>query len=115
VEPQSGARERMGVVIATLHPRDMVSAQTLVFVDRGKKDGLELGSRMQIVRRGDGYQPLRQSGLPVDDKRFPRESIGEIIIVDLHDDTAAALVTRSIKETAVGDRVEARAGYSSVD
>jgi LysM repeat protein len=111
VEPIKSARDMTGIVVATLHPQDMVSAQTLVFVDRGKKDGIQIGNRMQIVRRGDGYQPLRQEGVPIDDKRFPRESIGEMIVVDLHDDTAAAIVTKSTKETSVGDRVEGRAGY----
>jgi hypothetical protein len=111
VEPKSGSRDLSGIVVATLHPRDMVSAHTLAFVDRGKRDGLEIGNRMQIVRRGDGYQPLRQRGVPIDDKRYPRETIGEVMVVDTRDDTATAVVLKSAKEIEIGDRVEARVGY----
>ena len=37
-----------------------------------------------VTRRGDGYQPLLSTG-PIDDRRFPRETIGEIVVVDLRD------------------------------
>ena len=54
-----------------------VGADDLVFIDRGKSDGVELGNRFLVTRRGDGYQPLLSTG-PMDDRRFPRETIGEI-------------------------------------
>ena len=63
-----------------------------------------------VTRRGDGYQPLLAKG-PVDDRRFPRENIAEIIVVDLRDHLATGFVTYSTKEARVGDRVEARRGF----
>ena len=82
----------------------------LVFIDRGAEDGVELGNQFQIVRRGDGYQPLLWSGAPVDDKRFPREILGQVEVVDLRDHLATGWVTGTTKETRVGDRVELHQG-----
>ena len=48
---------------------------------------------------------------PIDDRRFPRETIGEIVVVDLRDHLATGVVTYSTVESRVGDRVEARRGF----
>ena len=60
--------------------RTSSSAPTIiVFVDRGKADGVEVGNRFIVTRRGDGYQPLLSNG-PMDDRRFPRETIGRLLV-----------------------------------
>lgn len=110
VQPRADERDLQGVVVATLHPRELIGTENLVFLDRGKQDGVEIGNRFLITRRGDGYQPIRASG-PVDDKRFPRETIAEVIVVDLRDHFATGWVTRATKEARVGDRVETRRGF----
>jgi LysM domain len=103
-------RDLAAVVVATLRPVELVGTDMLVFIDRGEKDGVELGNMFQIVRRGDGYQPLLWRGDPVDDKRFPREVLGQVEVVDLRDRLATGWVTRSTKEARIGDRVELHAG-----
>ncbi len=110
VQPVADKQDMQGVVVATLVPHELVGADDLVFIDRGKDDGVELGNRFVVTRRGDGYQPLLSKG-PMDDRRFPRENIGELLVVDLRDHLATGIVTTSTKEAAIGDRVEARAGY----
>jgi hypothetical protein len=110
VNAQPPKSDLQGIIVATLHPRDMVAADNVVFIDRGKDSGVEIGNRFLITRRGDGYQPVLATG-PVDDRRFPRETVGEIIVVDIRDHVSTGLVTRSTKESRVGDRVEARSGY----
>jgi hypothetical protein len=110
VPPRALRSDMQGVVVATLQPRDLIGAEHIVFIDRGKNDGVEIGNRFTVTRRGDGYQPLLARG-PVDDKRFPRESIAEILVVDLREHIATGMVTSAVKEARVGDRVEARKGY----
>jgi hypothetical protein len=110
VQPVTDKADLQGVVVATLQPRELIGAETIIFIDRGKDDGVEVGNRFQVTRRGDGYQPILASG-PMDDRRFPRESIAEIVIVDLRDHIATGFVTYSTVEARVGDRVEARRGY----
>ncbi len=110
VQPVPGKADMTGMVVATLRPHELVGDDDLVFIDRGKDDGIVLGNRLFITRRGDGYQPLLSKG-PMDDRRFPRETIGEIVVVDLRDHLATGFVTYSTVESRVGDRVEARRGF----
>jgi LysM domain-containing protein len=110
VQPVADKADMQGLVVATLRPHELVGDDDLVFIDRGKDDGVELGNRFLVTRRGDGYQPLLSKG-PMDDKRFPRETIGEIVVVDLRDHLATGVVTYSTVESRVGDRVEARRGF----
>jgi hypothetical protein len=110
VDAKTDKSDQTGVIVATLQPRNLIGSENIVFVDRGKDDGVELGNRFTVVRRGDGYQPVLAKG-PVDDRRFPRETIAEILVVDLRDHLATGYVLKSIKEARVGDRVEARKGF----
>jgi len=110
IEPVRNAREIEGVVAVGLRPLAMVASQQLLFIDKGKIDGVGVGNRFFVTRRGDGYQPILATG-PVDDRRFPREIIAEIIIIDTRQALAMGLVTRSVKEARNGDRVEMRKGY----
>jgi LysM domain len=110
VQPVAGKSDMTGMVVATLRPHELVGEEDLVFIDRGKDDGVELGNRFLVTRRGDGYQPLLSKG-PMDDRRFPRETIGEIVVVDLRDHLATGFVTNSTVDSRVGDRVEARRGF----
>jgi hypothetical protein len=110
VEPKALHDDFEGQVVAILRPSEMISADEIVFLDRGQKDGVEVGNRFFVTRRGDGYLPLLSRG-PIDDKRYPRENIAEVLVVDLRDRLATGLVLKSVKETRVGDRVEGRRGY----
>jgi hypothetical protein len=110
VQPVPDKSDMQGIVVATLQPRELIGAENIVFVDRGKDDGVEIGNRFLVTRRGDGYQPILASG-PMDDRRFPRETIAEIVVVDLRDHIATGFVTYSTVEARVGDRVEAHRGF----
>jgi hypothetical protein len=110
IDPRPAQRDLQAIVVATLRPIELVGADMLVFIDRGEKDGVQLGNRFVIVRRGDGYQPLLWRGEPIDDKRFPREVLGQIQVVDLRDRLATGWVLSSTRETQVGDRVELHTG-----
>jgi len=110
VQPVADKADLQGIVVATLIPHELLGADNIVFIDRGKDDGVEIGNRFVVTRRGDGYQPLLSKG-PMDDRRFPRETIGEIVVVDLRDHIATGFMTHSTVEARVGDRVEARRGF----
>ncbi|MCS6912872.1 MAG: LysM peptidoglycan-binding domain-containing protein [Myxococcales bacterium] len=110
VDPKPNARALEGMLVESLVPSAMLGSQQLLFVDLGKRDGLEVGNRLFVIRRGDGYVKMLGSE-PVDDKRFPKEIVAEILVVDVRDRISAGLITRSIRETRLGDRVEARKGY----
>jgi hypothetical protein len=83
----------------------------VVFIDRGAADGVEEGNVFTAVRSGDPYG--RAPGLPAWDPSLPKEDVGEMLVIDVKERASAALVTRSMIELAVGDRVEMRAAQVS--
>jgi nucleoid-associated protein YgaU len=110
VEPVQNRENLDAVVLATLAPVDLVGEAMLVFIDRGRDDGVEVGNRFAVVQRGDGYQTLL-TDRPPNDPRFPREVLGDVLVVDVRSRVATGVVMRSIKELRVGQKVEARKGY----
>jgi hypothetical protein len=96
-----------GFIVATQY--DVVTEigeHHLVFVDKGRSSGVEIGNVFTVVRSGDPYGksstgPLREPG-------FPKEDMGDLLVIDAQDAVSTALVTRSLHELAVGDEVEMR-------
>jgi hypothetical protein len=95
-------------IIATrLDELSMLGEHHVVFVDRGAKDGVEEGNLFTVIRSGDlyGKDPFK----PPHDPALPKEDVGSLLVIDVKERASAALVTRSMKELLVGDRVEMRA------
>lgn len=84
----------------------------VVFVDRGTKDGVEEGNVFTVVRSGDLYG--QEPNVAPWDPRLPKEDVGEMLVVDVKERAATALVTRSLVELVIGDRVEMRAGNGTL-
>jgi hypothetical protein len=78
----------------------------MVFLDRGEKDGVEEGNVFTVLRSGEQYaQDLRKATW---DDNLPIEVVGQLLVVDVKENASTALVTRSLKELLLGDRVEMR-------
>src|SRR5262245_10501202 len=67
----------------------LVAQRNVVYVDRGREDGIRPGDRMEIVRTGGN---------------LPQRVVGELKILSLEDRTATALVTKSTSRILKGDR-----------
>jgi hypothetical protein len=96
-----------GVILA-LHPSILSAGgeYDVVYVDKGRDDGVEEGNTFEVVRSGDLYgQPPDR---PVRDTALPREVVGSLVVFDVKDHASSALVRRSIFELMVGDRLEMR-------
>jgi hypothetical protein len=97
---------RKGIIVETMRiNRNLIGPDHVIFIDKGRKDDIQLGNRFLVTRRGDGYVPLLAKG-PVDDKRFPKEYIAEMIIVEVREHISTAIVTAAVKESRIGDAVE---------
>jgi nucleoid-associated protein YgaU len=96
-----------GFILATLEDNIHELGQgNVVFLDKGKAHGLAAGNTLDVVRAGDG---LDDDGYtPYYDEELPPENIGSLMVVDVKETTAAAVVVRSIREVRIGDRVEMR-------
>src|SRR5581483_9339804 len=126
VPPETNDRNLAAHVVATPTGRSIVGSQFVVIIDRGAQDGVRLGNRWFLVRRGDpwlrsmdalGFHRLTvdrygdgSPGGPPDDNHpspqsLPPEVLGEMIVVAVHPRTAACLVTASETEVEAGDAV----------
>jgi chemotaxis protein MotB len=68
----------------------MVAQRNIVYLDRGREDGIRSGDRMEVVRSGGN---------------LPQRIVGKLKVLSLEDRTATALITKSISRILKGDRV----------
>jgi chemotaxis protein MotB len=68
---------------------NMVAQRNIVYLDRGREDGIKVGDRMDLLRSGGN---------------LPQRVVGELKILSLEDRTATALITKSISRILKGDR-----------
>ncbi len=78
----------------------------VVYIDKGKADGVDVGNTFEVVRSGDPY--FEPADVPINDPRLPREVIGQLVVFDAQEQASTAYVRRSITELLVGDHVEMR-------
>ena len=68
---------------------NMVAQRNIVYLDRGRVDGIRIGDRMDVIRSGGNLPP---------------RVVGELKILSLEDRTATALITKSTSRILKGDR-----------
>jgi len=67
----------------------MVAQRNIVYLDRGREDGIRSGDRTEVVRSGGS---------------LPQRVVGELKILSVEDRTATALITKSTSRILKGDR-----------
>lgn len=110
VEPKPSSVTLEARVVASFSPALMLATESFVVLSRGKRDGVEVGNRSFVVRRGDGYRRIME-GWEVQDPRFPREMVSELWVVDVREKTSVAWVASTTKELRVGETAEIRRGF----
>lgn len=108
VPPRANGQNVEGRIMgAPISVQSQFAEHQIVFVDRGTADGVQAGNTFKVVRSGDLYGQAPDK--PVWDESLPKEDVGELLVVEARENASTALVTRSIVEMLVGDRVEMRA------
>jgi hypothetical protein len=78
----------------------------VIYLDKGKADGVDVGNTFEVVRSGDPMnEPIDR---PLNTPGLPREVIGHVVVFDAQERASSAFVRRSITELLVGDHVEMR-------
>ena len=120
-------------VLASVHPNEFYGQNQVVFIDKGERDGLKLGNRLVVMRRGDAWRrtlvtnhagdrvsaddehpmPALEPtpGSSHDEQRYPEEPVAELRIVAIKEKTATCLITQSRVEIEAYDRAVAHKGY----
>ena len=101
VNPRQNLIDLQGMVVDALTPSKELAQFDTIFIDQGAKQGVQVGNRFFVMRRGDGKFEYK---LAVN-KKMPWEQIGEALVVVTRDNSSTALITRSAVEVRRGDRV----------
>lgn len=95
-------REIAGYIVANRENALSAVSYQIVYIDRGKKDGVEAGNVFTIFR------PNREVADPeVGDRvQLPRFVIGEGVVLATSENTATMLITKASREIETGDQVK---------
>jgi LysM repeat protein len=110
IEPRPSDVNLEARVIATFEPNMLLGTGHFVVLNRGKRDGVQVGNRTFVIRRGDGYRANLEEW-EIHDPESPKEVVGEILVLDVRDDASVAWIARTNKELKVGELTEMRKGH----
>jgi hypothetical protein len=105
VPPVPAKVDVQGTVVAMLTYDQLIGDGEVVFVDLGRRSGVEVGNSMFVVRRGDAYPKNMSNQVGQDDRQFPSRRLGRIVIVDVGERISVGLVTLVVQEMSIGDLV----------
>jgi LysM repeat protein len=133
VPPKKAAVALTARVLTGIHPFITFGGQQVVFIDKGREDGLTPGNRLRAVERGDTWRrhlksgsnhqrlrvdvdsdentPVERTPLHGNDDKFPDEVVGELIVLRTEDYSSICLVSEASHEFEPGERVVSTVGY----
>ena len=110
IEPRPSEVNLEARVVAAFSPAQFLAAERFVVLNRGRRDGVQVGNRNFVIRRGDGYRGVLE-GWEYMDPESPKEVVGELWVIDVRDNASVAWIARCSKELRVGETTEMRKGY----
>ena len=110
VPPARNEVDAQGTIVAMLTRDQLIGTGEVVFLDLGKKDGVKVGNRLFVVRRGDALIPQQgpEASVGQDNRAFPARALGEVVVVEVGDRLSIGLITLSLEEMGIGDLVMMR-------
>ncbi len=88
----------------------LVGESQFLVVNLGSSNGIEVGNKLEVVRKGDEYTGKRVSKrdkIPYEDG-WPRRVIGSLVVLQVQPDTALCATIYARREIERGDHVELR-------
>jgi hypothetical protein len=131
VPPIRNEHDVAGQVIASVRLHEFFGQGQVVFINRGAEDGLKIGNRLFVIRRGDAWRqtlPTELAGMRIaiesqspaeidrvpharDEGIFPENVVGELRVIALHPHSSTCVLTQSTNAIELGDTAVARKGY----
>jgi len=94
-----------GFVIDKAHEENLlIQRNQVIFIDRGRNDGVKSGSIFWVVRRGDGLA-LKPRDV---DQSLPDQIVGRLIVFSADEHVSTAVMTDQSLSVHVGDRITSR-------
>lgn len=101
VSLKAATRQLDGYIIESRMGNLTIGAEDVVFLDLGKAHGLEIGNLLYVLRD----VPPNPDYVTRDVGNLPQKVIGAVVVVELGNKTATALVVKSAEEIRLGDKV----------
>ena len=99
---QDGTEPREGNIILSKEQTFLIADKQIVFIDLGAKDDIKAGNRFLVFREPKAEGPFA----PKEAKLvLSVEPIGELLVLTVEQETAAAVVTYSLNEFGPGERI----------
>ncbi len=109
VPPARNTKDIEGRLVAILEPNSLAADHQIVFVDRGLEHGVREGNRFFAVEVRDRWRASR--GEADDREGYPTEVLAEIRVIEARPQTSTCVITSSIRELKVGQKLVMRKGY----
>ena len=103
-----GTEPKRGSIILAKGQTRLIASKQVVFIDLGGNDEIKAGNRFEVFR-----QPKAEDLLAGDESEImlKNQPIGEILVLAVEQETAAALVTKSLNEFMPGEKIRLMTEY----
>jgi len=96
-----------GYVVDMVEPdRLNIGTYEYVFLDKGRRDGVEEGNTFDVFRRIDGLD-LQPDSVPYDET-LPDLKLAQLLVVDTKETASTAIIVYAVSEVVPGDRIRMR-------
>lgn len=92
------------VIDKSVQVADLVHKNQVIFIDRGRNDGVQSGTVFWVVRRGDG---LTTKAARID-QTLPDQVVGRMVVFAADEHISTAVMTDQAVDVRVGDRITSR-------
>ncbi len=100
--PHRPEKDVEGRIVSVYGGEASVGTGSVVTLNRGRNDGLEIGTVLSVLHNGDTIDDRTQSGH--EKVKLPDETIGNLFVFRLFDGISYALMVSASGPVAVGDR-----------
>jgi hypothetical protein len=103
---EPGAEPIEGNIIIAERRTVIIGDRQIVFIDLGEAEDIKAGNRFDVFREPGVAGPFETEAKHI----LSTESIGELLVLSVEPDTAAALVTHALYEIQPGERIRLKTG-----
>ena len=99
---EDGTEPKRGSIILSKGQTRLIADMQVVFIDLGDNDEIKAGNRFEVFR-----QPKAEHFIAEDESKImlKDQTIGELLVLAVEQETAAALVTKALNEFVPGEKI----------
>ncbi len=90
-----------GYIVCGKQALTLYGENDIVYIDRGSDDGVQAGNTFVIYK---DRKPVEDPATG-DTLHLPKEILGKLLVIKVQGNTATAIITKSVKEINLGDKI----------